>query len=77
MKAENKGYSLFYQFIETFSPTGFKEIDRNHPLIQELEEMTKANNQYFFIGDLLQAKILFTSNLSKQIIGIEPEELTP
>jgi DNA-binding CsgD family transcriptional regulator len=70
-------YTLFQKFIETYSPTGFKAIDRSDKLIRELEKLTEANNQYFFIADLLQAKIIFTSNRSTQILGIDPEEHTP
>ena len=35
------------------------------------------NNQYFFIGDVLQGKIIFTSKRSIDIIGVDPDELTP
>lgn len=72
-----QSYTLFLKFVETFASTGYKDIDRNQPLVKKLEEMTKSNKQYFFIADLLQGKILFTSNQSKKILGIEPEELTP
>ena len=72
-----RDYSLFHKFIDAYSPTEFLGIDRNDPLILELEEMTKANNQYFFIADLLQGRIIFTSKQSENIIGIDPDELTP
>jgi len=72
-----RDYRLFHKFIDTYTPAGFQGIDRNDPLILELEEMTKENNQYFFIADLLQGRIIFASNQSRQLIGIDPEELTP
>lgn len=37
----------------------------------------EKNNQFFYVGDILQMKILFTSIRSTQIIGIEPKNLTP
>lgn len=72
-----RDYRLFHKFIDAYTPTDFLGIDRNDPLIVDLEEMTKANNQFFFIADLLQGRIIFTSNQSRQLIGVDPEELTP
>lgn len=69
-------YRLFFEFIETFSKTGFKGIDPNHPLMIELEEMLERNNQFFYLADVIQMKILFTSKRSTLMIGIDPEELT-
>ena len=74
---DNQEYTIFYQFIETFSQNGFNDIETNHPLINEMEQMMEKNNQYFFIADLLQAKIIFTSKRSKNMIGIDPKELNP
>jgi DNA-binding CsgD family transcriptional regulator len=70
-------YNLFFEFIETFSPVGFKGIDRQDPLILALEEMTKINNQFFLIFDMIGMKIEFTSQRSHQMLGIIPEDLTP
>lgn len=70
-------YSLFYKFIKTYSPVGFLGIDRKDSLIQELEALMKENNQFFFVGDLIQVKIHFTSRRSEEMIGIIPEEVTP
>jgi DNA-binding CsgD family transcriptional regulator len=76
MTEDNRQYDLFLRFIKTYLPCGFKGIDRNDPLILELEEMTKDNNQFFFVADMVRMKIEFTSQRSKQMIGIEPDELT-
>ncbi len=73
----NQDYSLYHSFISAFSPMGYKGIDRADPLMLEIENMTEANNQYFFAGDLLQGKIIFSSNRSLEMIGVDPEELTP
>jgi DNA-binding CsgD family transcriptional regulator len=70
-------YNLYFQFIEAFLPSGFTKIDRNHPLLLELEEITAANNQFFFVADLLQLKILFTSRRSVEMIGLKPEQVEP
>jgi DNA-binding CsgD family transcriptional regulator len=72
-----QSYSLFFKFIEAYIPAGFNEIDRNDPLIKELELMTEINNQFFFAADLISMKILFCSNRSLQMIGVDPELLSP
>lgn len=77
MKDNFQSYNLFYQFINTYSPFGFRGIDRNSSLMEELEEMMEQNNQYFFVADLFQARILFTSERSMNIIGVDPNELNP
>jgi len=76
-KTSYHDYSLFFKFIEKFEPSGYVGIDRNDPLVLELEEMTEVNNQYFFLGDLFESKFLFVSKRSIEVIGIEADELTP
>jgi DNA-binding CsgD family transcriptional regulator len=70
-------YDLYFKFIETFSPDGFKRIDRNNPLILALEEMTKINNQFFLVFDMSRMRVEFTSLRSYEMLGIEAEDLTP
>ena len=70
-------YNLFFEFIKTFGSVGFKGIDRQDPLILALEEMMKINNQFFLIFDQINMKIEFTSQRSLQMLGIQPEDLTP
>ena len=77
MKTSSQTYSLFFKFIQAYSPVNFQGIDRNDPLILEIEEMMENNNQFFFIGDIIHVKIFFVSKRSTQIMGIEPEDLTP
>ena len=77
MKISTKDYSLFHKFIDAYMPQGFYNIDRSDPLILQLEEMTEANKQYFFIADLLQGQIIFASKQSLNIIGLEPDGLNP
>jgi DNA-binding CsgD family transcriptional regulator len=77
MKSISEDYSLFFRFIETYTPSGFQGIDLNDPLILELEEMMKDNDQFFYIADIIQMKVLFTSSRSLHIIGIDPKEVSP
>jgi hypothetical protein len=75
MKADSQDYSLYHRFIETYLPSGFKGIDRYDPLLLQLEAFTEANNQFFHVANLIQAKITWSSKRSEQMIGIKPEEL--
>jgi len=77
MAEDTRRYDLFFRFIETFLRVGFKDIDRNDPLVLEVEEMTARNNQFFFVADMLRMKVEFTSQGCRKILGIEPEEFTP
>jgi len=74
---KSKSYSLFFKFIETYSPIGFRGIDRNDPLIIRFEKSMEENKQFMMAADFLQFKIEFTSNRSTQMIGIEPADLNP
>ena len=73
----NQSYDLFAEFINIYTPIGFNSINKNEPLMLKMEEMMEKNNQYFFIGDILQGKILFTSKRSIDLIGVESTELNP
>lgn len=73
----NQDYSLFHHFIKTYSPSGFVGINRDDSLLVDLEKMMKDNDQFFFIGDVIHFKVLFTSNRSTQIIGVEPDNVIP
>jgi len=73
----NQDYRLFYKFIDDFLSIGFNGIDPNDPLLFEIEKSTEINNQYFFVADLLQGKILFTSKRSINMIGVDSKELNP
>lgn len=75
MPADNRDYSLFLKFIESYLPSGFKGIDRGDPLLVELEKSTEDNHQFFHVANLIQAKITWSSKRSEQMIGIKPEEL--
>ena len=77
MKTSTRDYSLFFKFLETYSPSGFKGIEAEGRLMTELEEMMQGNNQFFYIADIIQMKVLYTSKRSTQMIGVEPTEVSP
>lgn len=67
-------YTMFRSFIEKFLPQGFEKIGRQDPFMVDMEEKLRYNHQFFYIADLLQMKILFTSSGSRDIIGVEPAQ---
>jgi DNA-binding CsgD family transcriptional regulator len=69
-------YNLFFKFIESYSFSGFKGINRHDALIRSLEEMLKNNNQYFCVFDMLHMKTLFVSQGCIQMLGVQPDDLT-
>lgn len=75
--AELKTYSIYHKFIETYLPSGFNGIDRNDPFILELEAFSEANNQFFYISDIIRLEVIFTSWRSIQMIGIHADEINP
>jgi hypothetical protein len=68
-------YNLYTRFIETYLPLGFKGIDREDPLLLQMEALSEANNQFFHVANLIQAKITWASKRCEKMIGIKPEEL--
>jgi DNA-binding CsgD family transcriptional regulator len=70
-------YSLFFRFLKKYTPTGFLGIDPDDPLLAEMEALMGENNQFFFVCDLIQVQILFTSKRSTEMIGVIPEDVTP
>jgi DNA-binding CsgD family transcriptional regulator len=70
-------YSIFYQFIKKFQPSGFENPDRSDELILSMERKMQKHRQFFFVGDLIQLRIKFTSNGSRELLGIDPENIDP
>jgi DNA-binding CsgD family transcriptional regulator len=77
MEPDPKNYTLYFKFLEKYTPLGFRGIEREDPLMVELEQMTEANDQFFYIADMIRLEIIFTSNRSVKMIGVEPQDLSP
>jgi len=73
----NEPYKLFFDFLESYSPVGFKGIDRNDKLILALEEMTKNNKQFILIFDMIRMNVAFSSKMTHELLGINHEEISP
>jgi hypothetical protein len=74
---DSHNYSLFLKFLDTFLPAGYKGINLNDPVMQQLDILMEDNDQFFYVADAIQMKVIFTSNRSIQMIGIKPEDVSP
>ncbi|MCB2207347.1 MAG: LuxR C-terminal-related transcriptional regulator [Bacteroidetes bacterium] len=70
-------YKLFLKFIETYLASGFKNINTKDPLVVELEKMTEKNNQFFYLADMINWEVVYTSERCIDMMGIQPEKLNP
>ena len=70
-------YSIYFDFIESYLPSGFLKINPDDPIMLKLEELTGDNDQYFQVFDVGQMKFLFTSKRIFQMIGVTAEEINP
>jgi hypothetical protein len=77
MRVVPYNYSIFFDFIESYLPSGFADIRPDDAIMQKLEEMMEANNQYFSLIQLEEVKFVYTSKGSLPLIGVEPGELNP
>ena len=77
MQKTTSDYNIFYKLIEKYGPSGFAGIDPNDPLMVEAEEIMEKNDQFFYFGDLILFKILYTSKRSLDMLGVEPADLSP
>jgi DNA-binding CsgD family transcriptional regulator len=68
-------YIIFQQFIDKYIDQGFKNINRKDPFMVEMESTLRTRKQFFYIGDLIHIRIIFTSKMSEDMIGIDPENL--
>lgn len=70
-------YSIYHDFIETYLDSGFLNINEEDPIMQELKKVNEQNDQFFLVMDLSEIKVIYTSNRSSVMLGIDPEEMTP
>ena len=76
MMEEYLDYGLFLKFFDSYSRSGFKEIEPDNPLIVELDHQMEKNNQLFYIADLILLDIQYISKGTNRMFGIEPENVS-
>lgn len=77
MRNNPYSYSIFFDFIESYLPSGFRKINAEDPIMQRLEELMEENDQFLLVMDLTQVSIVFASKRSINMVGVAPEQLTP
>ena len=70
-------YSIYHDFIESYLPSGFLNINEEDPLMQKLGELMTENNQMLIIMDLTKIEIIYTSKQSMEMLGVDPATNTP
>jgi hypothetical protein len=70
-------YSIFFDFIDSYLPSGFLKINPEDPIMLKLEGVMDQNDQYFQVFDLGQMKFLHTSKNILKMIGVRPDEINP
>ncbi len=69
---EPYNYSIYFDFIESYLPEGFLNINETDPIMLHLESLMEQNDQLLIAMDLTALKIVFTSKRSMDMLGIEP-----
>jgi hypothetical protein len=77
MRGRPYSYSIFFDFIDSYLPSGFRIINAEDPIVQRLDELMEAHDQFFLIMDLTQVSIIYASKRCLNMIGVAPEKLTP
>lgn len=70
-------YNIYFDFIESYLPSGFTDINPDDPIMQHLDEVMEENDQFFSASDLSLMQYIFTSKQSMQVLGIPADEIDP
>lgn len=70
-------YRIFFDFINHYQPVEFRGIDSADPEVIMIEKLLVQNNQFFFVGDIIRLKVLYTSKGSFDLLGIDPGVFDP
>ena len=70
-------YSIFFDFIESYLPKGFLDINAADPIIQKLDLLMEENDQFITVANLAEIKFLYVSKGIRKMIGVEPTQLNP
>ena len=70
-------YNIFFDFLESYQPSGFRSVNPDDPIVQRLEELMEEHDQFMLMMDLTQTSIIYASKRSINMVGVAPEQLTP
>jgi len=74
---EKYNYNIYFDFIETYLPQGFLNLNPSDPVIQKMDSLMELNDQMLIVMDLTKMEIIYTSKQSFKMLGIEPEKNNP
>jgi hypothetical protein len=74
MLKEPYNYSIYHDFIESYLPTGFLNINAEDPIMLKLEDLMAENDKMLIVMDLTKTKIIYTSKRSIDMVDVEPEK---
>lgn len=77
MMNPSQDYSIFHQFIQTHHASAFTSIDPGDSFMTAMEKKLHKYRQFFFICDLIQLKIIYTSTGSRELLGVDPGQVNP
>lgn len=77
MRNRSYNYNIFFDFLESYQPSGFQNVNTDDPIVQRLEELMEEHDQFILIMDLTQVRIIYASKRSINMVGVAPEHLTP
>jgi len=70
-------YSIFFDFIESYLPKGFLNINAADPIMHKLDLLMEENDQFITVANLAEIKFLYASEGIRKMIGVEPAQLNP
>jgi len=72
-----KDYKLLLQFIDTCLPLNFEDIRREDQLMRKIFGMMSKQNQFFYLADMIQMRMVYVCSTIEQILGMPPSEYDP
>jgi len=75
MSDKSYSYSIYFDFIESYLPSGFLNIKQEDPILQKLDGLLEAHDQFFSIFDMGHMNYLYCSKRCIQMLGVEPAKL--
>ena len=70
-------YKPLLTFVETHLPTSFNLVKDDDPVNRKVKTMLSKNKQFFYIGDMLELKILYVSSSFKDVLGYDSSDFNP
>jgi DNA-binding CsgD family transcriptional regulator len=71
---EETDYSIFFEFIKNYSGNGFTRINNSDHFMVRLNRLLNKRQQFFYIADLIDFKLIYCSPQVFDIFGIAPEK---